>query len=184
MSTPPSIKFSEFAVSGVDPTGQRHQLTHSSFVKRLSQAPDELLDFGIINTTFTKKTTETKVVVAFSDNFNDATEAIFNMRFWLPDISDFLQGTFNFNGFASGVWMSGLYENKLTDASGLYIPTFLPSGYNLRRQDGWPEISGVNQDSQVTEFIYLGVTCDTDVPAKRYGGEGGGFVYRLTWDYR
>lgn len=184
MATPPSIKFTEFAVSGVDPVGQRHQTTHSSFVKRVSTAAGQFLDFGSVNTTFTKKTTRTKAVVAFADSFGDATEAIYNMRFWLPDISDFVQGSYNFNGFASGVWMSGLYPHGLTDASGVFIPTALPSGFNLRRQDEWPEISGFNQDSQVSEFIYLSVTLDTDVPPRPYGGDSGGFQYRLTFDYR
>jgi len=184
MSTPPSIKFSEFSVSGVSPVGQRHQLTHSSFVKRVSDAAGEFLDFGAVNTTFTKKTTKTKAVVAFADAFNDATEAIFNMRFWLPDISDFVQGSFNFNGFASGVWMSGLYLQGLNDASGVYIPTALPSGFNLRRQDGWPEISGFSLDSQTSEFIYLSVTLDTDVKVGVYGGDSGGFQARLSYDYR
>jgi hypothetical protein len=184
MAVPPSIKFSEFAVSGVNPVGQRHQATHGSFVKQVSTSAGQFLDFGEVNTTFAKRTTPTKAVVVYSDDFNDATEAIFNMRFWVSDISDFLTGTFHFNGFASGVWISGLSIDPLTDASGLFIPTALPSGQNLRRQDGWPEISGVSQDGEVSEYIYLSVGFDTDVPPGVYGGDSGGFTYRCTFDYK
>ena len=184
MATPPSIRFHEFSVSGVNPIGQRHLQTHGSFVKRVSQAAGEFMDFGAVNTTFEKQTTSTKAIVAFSDDFNDATEAIFNMRFWLPDISDFVTGTFHFNGFESGVWVSGLAVDGLNDASGLFIPTALPSGANLSRQDGSPEISGINQDSEVSRYIYMSTGFDTDVPPKVYGGDSGGFTYRLTFDFR
>lgn len=184
MATPPSIRFHEFSVSGVDPVGQRHQQTHGSFVKRVSQTAGEFLDFASVNTTFEKKTTATKAIVAFSDDFNGANEAIFNLRFWLADISDFVTGTFHFNGFVSGIWISGLAIDGLSDASGLFVPTALPSGANLSRQDGWPEISGINSDSEVTQFVYLSNTFDTDVPPNSYGGDSGGFTYRLTFDFR
>jgi hypothetical protein len=184
MSVPPSIRFYEFAVSGVNPVGQRHLQNHSSFIKQVSQVAGQFLDFGQVNTTFDKQTTATKAIIAFSDDFNDATEAIFNMRFWLADISDFIAGTFNFNGFSSGVWISGLAIDGLNDASGLFVATTLPSGANILRQDNWPEISGINSDSEVTNFIYLSNTFDNDVPAGVYGGDSGGFVYRLSFDYR
>lgn len=184
MATPPSINFHEFAVSGVDPVGQRHLTTHSSFTKALGTAAGSFLNFGSLNTTFTKKITPTKVMVAFFSNFNDATEAVFNMRFWLNDISDFTNGTFNFNGFQSGVWESGLATQGLSDASGLFTQTALPSGSNLNRQDGALEITGINSDAEVTEFMYTSVDLDTDVPPSSYGGNSGGFVYRLTFDFR
>lgn len=184
MATPPSIKFHEFSPSGVDPVGQRHLTTHSSFVKEVGTGAGQFLDYGSVNTTFTKKITGTKAIVAYADAFNDATEAIFNMRFWLTDISDFIQGTYNFNGFPSGVWISGLASDGLSDASGLFTQTILPSGANLRRQDGWPEISGINSDSEVSEYVYSSIDFDTNVPPKSYGGDSGGFVYRLTFDYR
>jgi len=186
MAVPPSIRFQEFAVSGVNPVGQRHLTTHSSFIGALSTAAGSFLNFGQLNTTFNKETSPTKVAVAFADDFNDANEAIFNMRFWLPDITDFTQGTFHFNGFVSGVWLSGLAQEslKLTDASGQFIPTALPSGFNLRRQDGHPEISGISSDTEVSEFVYLSVGLDTDVTSTPFGGDGGGFAYRLTFDFR
>jgi hypothetical protein len=184
MATPPSIKFHEWLVSGVNPIGERHLTTHSSFNKAVSQAAGQFLNFGSVNTTFEKQTTPTKVISAFSDDFNDANEAIFNMKFWLSDITDFTTGTFHFNGFSSGIWLSGFFTQGLDDASGVFIPTALPSGQNLRRQDGWPEISGINQDSEVTHFIYLSTGLDTDVPPGAYGGDSGGFTYRMTYDFR
>ena len=184
MAIPPSIRFHEFAISGVNPVGQRHQTTHSSFKQAVSQAAGQFLDFGQVNNTFTKQTTPTKVITAFTDDFNGANEAIFNMKFWLPDISDFVTGTFHFNGFSSGIWLSGFFTQGLDDASGFFIATALPSGQNLFREDGGPEISGINKDSEVTEFIYLSVGLDTDVPPKPYGGDSGGFTYRMTFDFR
>lgn len=177
----PTIRFSEFAVSGLSPSGSRHLQTHGSFVKTLSTEADEFADFGSFNNTFIKQHTETKAVVFNVDDLKDATEAIFNMRFWVADFTDFAAGTFFFNGYMSGVWVQ---NEALTDASGLFIPTILPSGANVRRQDGFSEITASGLDFQSSEFIYLSVSIDTDVPAGVYGGNGGGYTYRLTYDFR
>ncbi len=184
MAVPPLIRFAEFAISGANPgdTLARHlQIAASGFIKNVGTAAGEELDFGLVNNTFVKVHSRTAVVIMVVDALNGANEAIFNMRFWLPDISDYIDGTFFFNGFSSGVWFQNL---ELIDASGLFIPTALPSGQTLLRQDGFNEITGSGTDAQVSEFIYLSMSIDTDVSPGVFGGTGGGQVYRTTYDFR
>ncbi|NIU88126.1 MAG: hypothetical protein GWN56_12910, partial [Nitrosopumilaceae archaeon] len=133
---------------------------------------------------------DTKAVVAFLSQLNDMNEAVFNLRFWVTDFTDFGAGSFNFNGFPSGQWIQNI---SLTDASGKFVPTNLPSGQNWWRDAGGPfnrndvafqEITGSGTDDQVTQFFYLSVAVDNDVPPKTYGGDAGGFTYRCSFDYR
>lgn len=181
MPVTPIIRFSEFAASGTSPSGSRHLTTHPSYVKQLGTDAGSYLDFGELNIQNGKQSSETKVVVAMVDNLNDAGNGVYNMKFWIPDFSAFDGGTYYMNGFVSGVW----YQNiVLTDASGLYIPVNLPSGQNIWRQDGNDTISASGSDSQVTQYIYLSMTIDQDVPVDVYGGDIGGFRYRLTYDYK
>lgn len=181
MAVPPTIHFSLWAPSGVSPSGSRHLTTHPTYVKRVGTAAGQELDFGDVNNTLAKVHSDTYAITARAVALNGANEAIFNMRIWIPDFSDYSTGTFFFNGFPSGAWIQDI---ALTDASGRFIPTALPSGQNLFRQDDWPEISGVGSDDEVTQFVYLSVSVDTDVPPNVYGGPGGGHVYRMTYDFR
>lgn len=190
MAVPPEIRFSQFDPSGISPIGSRHLLTHPSFVKTLSTDPNAFMDFGRLNLTFGKKTTRTTAVVAMLRQHNDMTEAIFNLKFWVSDFSDFHNGTYYFNGFPSGAWIQGI---RLTDASGKYVPTHLPSGQNWwrafpatfnRNSTNFTEITQSGIDNQTTMFYYLSVTADSDVDNGVYGGNGGGFTYRMTFDYR
>ena len=190
MATPPVVRISEFAVSGVNPSGLRHLTTAGAYVKELGTAAGQFLDYGQINISLGKQSSKTAAVVAMIDDTKDLTEAMFNLRFYLSDISSFGPGTYNFNGFPSGQWIQDV---DLTDASGYFIPTTLPSGQNWWRDGGGPfnreaagfqEITASGTDSQVTQFYYLSVTVDQDVPNKVYGGNAGGFVYRLTYDFR
>ncbi len=190
MATPPDVKISQFDIN-VDPSGFRHlESPANGFQQTLGVAAGEFLNLSGVDRTNGKQSSQTKVFLMRVDNFNDANEAVFNMRFYLSSVSDFTTGTFSFNGFASGRHITGA---TLTDASGLFIPTALPSGQNLwRAADGpfdpssasFQEITGVGSDDQVTMYQYLSVTVDTDVPAGVYGGNTGGFTGRITWDYR
>lgn len=195
MAFPPNIVFSELLVSGVDPVGQRHldlsPASGGNFKKNLSTNPDAFLDFGSLNLSNGKQETPTKAVIARVGDFNDATEAVFNMRFWLPDIADFSVGTFKFNGLPSGTWIQNV---TLTEASGKFVPTTLPSGQNIWRNPSgvafdpgsttFQEITASGQDDQVTMYEYLSVTVNTNAAVKVYGGDGGGFTYRMTFDFR
>lgn len=191
MAVTPVIRISEFSISGQSPSGVRHlQLSASGWAKTLGTGAGQLLDFGSINTTNGKQSSATKAIVAMVDDMKDASEAVFNLRFFISDLSDWSNGTFSFNGFPSGQWIQNI---SLTDASGYLIPTILPSGQNLWRDAGgafnrnsvaFQEITASGLDSQVTQWLYLSVTADTDVPAGVYGGNTGGFTYRLAYDFR
>lgn len=195
MPIPPQIIISEYAVSGVSPSGVRHldlgAPSGYSFVKYLGIDPGEYLDFGTVNISQGKQETETKVFIARVGQFNDMTEAVFNMRFWLPDIADFSIGTFKFNGFTSVEWRQ---DQVLNESSGFFVPTALPSSQNLWRNfAGLPfdatnvlfqEITASGVDDQVTTYQYLNVTVNQDAAIKSYGGDGGGFTYRISFDYR
>ena len=190
MAVPPVIRIAEFSTSGVNSSGVRHlQLPASGFVKNLGTGAGEFIDFGSINITLGKQTSDTKAVLLHVDSFQGASEAVFNMRFYISDLSDWSNGTFFFNGVTSGQWIQDI---NLTDASGYLVPTALPSGQNWWRDAGgtfdptsvaFQEIVG-SGDSQVTQWFYLSVTADTDVPAKVYGGNTGGYTYRCTFDFR
>lgn len=188
--TAPIIKFHQFAASGVNPSGQRHLTSHPSFVKVLGIGAGQYMDFGTKNINSGKQTSLTTSVTAFVENFNSANEAVFNLRFHITNFSAWTAGSYNFNGFTSGVWFQNLVLN---DASGYFVPTEVPSGQNWWRDAGgvfdrddvaFQEITGSGSDSQVTMPFYLSITADTDVPPKAYGGDAGGFVYRLTYDFR
>ncbi|HEX5187378.1 MAG TPA: hypothetical protein VFV86_10865 [Nitrososphaeraceae archaeon] len=195
MPTPPVIKFHLFNPALANPSGSRHLQSHGSFIKELGVGAGQYLDFGSKNLKNGKQSSSTYALVAFATDFNDANEAVYNMRFWIPDFSDFTQGTFFFNGFPSGQWIQGI---RLTDASGYFVPTSLPSGQNMWRDGGGifdrtdvafqeltaSGIDGVAGGCQVTMPFYLSITVDTDVPPGVYGGDGGGFRFRLTYDYR
>ena len=197
MAVAPEIIFSAYAVSGVDPSGVRHldqpDASGFSFIKNPSTAPGAFLNFGQINITQGKQTTPTLAVIARLGELNDMTESVFNMRFWLPDLADFQIGTFKFNGFASGTWIPSV---NLTEASGKFVSTALPSGQNLFRNADPNQIFNANDlfqkeltasgtvDDQVTQYVFLSVTVDQDAAVKQYGGDGGGFTYRLTYDFK
>lgn len=187
---PPVFRYHQFDINDLNPSGLRHTTTASGFIKELGVGAGEYLDFGSKNISNGKQSSDTKVIVGYVSSFNDANEAVFNLRFYLTNFSSFQDGTYFFNGFPSGTWISGI---MLTDASGKFVPQSLPSGQNWWRDAGGPfdrdslafqEIVDVNTDSQVTQFMYLSVTVDTDVPPKTYGGDAGGFVFRTTMDYR
>lgn len=195
MAIPPSLIFSEYAVSGVDPSGSRHldlgPASGFSFVKNLGTDPNESLDFGNININLGKQETKTKAVLARLGASGDMTEAIFNMRFWIADISDFNVGTFKFNGVTSGIWIQNV---SLNESSGLFVPTTLPSGQNIWRNvpnkqfdptdTDFQEITSSGSDDQVTMYQYLNVTVNPNAAVKVYGGDAGGFTYRITMDFR
>ncbi len=179
MAVTPTVRFSQFAVSGVSPSGSRHLKTHDSYVKELGNGAGQYLDFGSLNITDGKKSTATKAVVAMVDNMQGATNSVYNLRFWAPSIS--LTGTYYLNGWASGAW---IHNCALTDASGYFVSTVLPSGQNWWRNDGDTSITASGLDSQTTQYFYLSITANNDVPIGIYGGDAGGLLYRMTFDYR
>ena len=181
----PTFRLSQWDVSYPNPSGiSNTTLTASGYIRQLGQSAAGALNFGSVNNANGSVTSTTYAVVGNVDNFGGvggATEAIYNMRFWIQDYSAFSTGTVYFNTYISGVWRENF---SLTSASGLYAETTLPSGQNVKRQDYELEITGSGTAKQATQWIFLSVTVDTDVPAGVYGGANTGFNYRMTYDYR
>lgn len=180
----PTITFREFDVTGVDPSGFRQyksgdNAVHASFLKSLGVAVNEELDYGTNNITLSGVNSSTKVVLAHMDASGDLTTQLFNMKFWLPNVTAFA-GTFRFNQLKSSGWrQSEVVQNDSTEST----ETTLPTSGNILRQDHAATITG-SGDEEVTEWVYLSVFTDTNVPIGLKGGAGQNtFRYRLTADY-
>jgi hypothetical protein len=182
----PLTHFSQFRVKDQSPSGQRNTIAASGYIKKLDISPSGELDFGTLNNSSgIVVTTPTHCVVWVIDSMEDATEEIFDMRFWLSAISDFIGrgDDYNvwFNQQTNVLWQSGLSIDK---DDGLYTPTSLPSSQNVNSTSGLPNITGAGHDHDVTEYIYLSVSVDPDTPVGIYGGPGvGTFRYRMTYKY-
>ncbi|RKY43071.1 MAG: hypothetical protein DRP85_00820 [Candidatus Makaraimicrobium thalassicum] len=183
---PPTTHFALFDINGPDPSGQRHLTTASGYIKNLHTGAGGALDFGTLDiSSGVIVDSPTKCVVWVVDDMGDATQKIFDMKFWICSTSDFVGlGTdYNvyFNQYITGMWHSGL---KLTHSSGMYSSLSLPSGQNLYKWDGVKEITEAGTDNSVSQYIYLSVGVDPNIPVGIYGGDGtNGFRYRVTYKY-
>jgi hypothetical protein len=183
---PPVTHFSQFSITGPDPSGARHNASASGYHKELNTSTGGELSFGVLdNSSGVNVTTPTKCVVWVVDHLQDATTKVFDMKFWLSSTTDFVGegATYNvyFNQHMSKKWLG---EIQLTDTSGTYTPESLPAGQNLYRYDGAAEITASGTDDAVSQYIYLGITIDPDTPVGVYGGAGANaFRYRVTYKY-
>jgi hypothetical protein len=183
----------EFAVSGVDPSGSRHLITHPSFEEVLASGRGLAnINFGDID----MKTVDigpgsgiscTKVFLFRIDNFDCVTSRVTNMRVWASDTSDFLTNTHTIIFETSQTWQ----QNKqlpITDLGNANktLPESLPIAQNLLRQDGGFTIYNTNDD-HVSEWVYTAVSASGSTPLGEYGGQGAGnngsgFRIRTTYD--
>ena len=170
----PTTTFYQFSSSGINPVGSRHLKTHASFIKELSASSSGVLDFGTIDIS-AKSHSPTKAIVFRTSNLNGGTR-IENMRFWAPELPAPI-GTIKYNMKILAAYVSGL---ALTDSSG-QVPSTLPDSANLKRTDGHTAISGTG-DTEVSQWIYLNVTGNTDLVTGRYGGSSS-YRYRTSFDY-
>ena len=179
MPTPPTMVFNQFVTTSGDPSGARHLETASGWVKKVDTSSTGVLEFGTVNNTNSKVSTTTYAVVPYFSAMNDADTAT-DFRFWMPTQTAISGGTYTFNQQVSGSFVSGI---SLTDASGSFVSTSLPSIQNVSRQDGFATVSGAASDSEVLQYIYLSITVDTDVDNGIYGGTDGSIRFRCTFDY-
>jgi len=175
----PSIKFNLFSVDNATPSGSRHLETAPNFVQKIDATATGVLGFGTINNTGAKASSSTVAVVPYVDNLN-ANTSVENMKFWQTSQTSLSAGTYTFNESVSPVWSSGI---SLTDASGLFSSSTLPTSQNVLSAAGATSVTTAASDTAAMEFIYLSVTVDTDVPQGNYGGTDGSIKYRLTFDY-
>ena len=182
----PTTHFAAFQVKCESPEGQRHTTAASGYIKHLDASPSGELDYGQLNNSSgVTITTPTHCAVWVVDAMNDATEQIFDMRFWLSSVADFVgRGTdYNtwFNQLNSTTWQSGVTIDK---DDGSFTPTSLPAAQNVNSASGLPYIVSAGNDYDVSEYLYLSVSIDTDTPVGTYGGAGvGTFRYRMTYKY-
>lgn len=177
--TAPSIKFNLFSVDAASPSGSRHLETASGWSKKIDASSTGTLDFGTINNTSAKSSSSTFAVVPYLDNLNGNT-SIDTMKIWQPSQTSLTTGTYNFNQVVQTAWVSGI---SITDASGSYSSSTLPSAQNITAASGTNSIAVAATDDASMQYVYLSVTTDTDVPQGVYGGSNGSIKYRLTFDY-
>jgi len=184
----PVTHFSEFSINAPSPSGNRHNSSGIAYVKEISINPNESLDFGTLNNSDGQVVdSETKCVVWCVDDFKDATQKIYDMKFWLSSIAGFVgegSGNYNvyFNWHTSNEWM-GSGNPTLVHTSGNYVPRSLPSEQNLYKYDGSSSITTSGSDESVSQYIYLSTSVDPNTPNGQYGGMDGGFRYRITYKY-
>jgi hypothetical protein len=183
---PPVTHFSQFDIKIISPSGTRHDASASGYVKGLNTNTGGELAFGTLNNSSgIIITTPTKCAVWVVDHLQDATTKVFDMKFWLSSVTDFVGVGIGYNVYfnqhMSKKWLGDI---QLTDTSGTYTPESLPAGQNLLKHDGSTEITTSGTDDSVSQYIYLSVSIDPDTPVGIYGGAGANtFRYRVTYKY-
>lgn len=171
----PTTQFLEFDKT-VDPSGSRNLL--GSAVKELDTSANGFLDFGNNNVSTSGIISATKLVVFRADSMGDAS-GIYNMRFFLSSASAFSTGTFRFLHKIDTHFQGTNFVLLTTDTD---IST-VAGVQNILSTQELPAISGTT-DLDVSQYIYLAVFTDVDVPFGTYGGGGvGSFRYRCQFDF-
>lgn len=170
----------------VNPSGFRHlkQSIHG-FVRNVDTGAGGVLDFGSMNTTGSGAISDTKLVYARISSMGDAS-GVYNMRFFLTNASAFTAGSYRFLEKKSLHFVPNLMLNSSADNT----PTVVPNNTNFSGtvqtplwQTGQPWMSGI-LDGDVSQYAYLAVEADVNVPIGTKGGAGAGtFRYRLLYDF-
>jgi len=187
MVNAPTIQWREWDVD-IDPSG--HRVTASvgqwGYQGAKNTSNGGTLIFSSLNTSVSGQISDTKVVTAHVTNWGDGS-GLTNLKTYLSSISDFGTGTVRFlYAIHRNFWtQSGVALNE-TDSD---FPTALPASQNILSTLGsgfLKNTAGVAtpDENQVTEYLYLAVFADTNVPPSTFGGPGGGgFRVRLLYDF-
>lgn len=175
----PAIKFNVFTVSASTPSGSRHLESAGNWSQKAEASSTGFIDMGSLNNTSAKVSSSTFAVVPYVDALNGAT-TVENMKFWMPTQTALSSGTYYFNESVATAWTSGI---ALTDTSGSFSSSTLPSSQNVNRTTGETTITSAQADAHVMQYCYLSVTVDTNVPNGTYGGADGSIKHRLTFDF-
>ncbi len=168
----------------VDPSGSRH-LLDTGFLQQLGTGAGEYLNFGQVNTTGSGAISPTRLIYARSSDMGDAS-GIFNMRFFLTNVSAFGAGAYRFLEEKSLHFQVSLS----LDSSANNTPTIVPNRANFSGTITEPEyplgkpwISGII-DNDASMYVSLAIEAGVDVPVGTYGGAGAGsYRYRLLYDF-
>jgi hypothetical protein len=183
---------SEFAVSGIDPSGSRHLTNHASFSETLASGRGQAsFNYGNIDMSVTDISTgsgvsRTRVFIFRVNQFDCSTSKVHGMRIWASDTSDFLtDNTHKIIYETSRTWKQDniLPVSWIARASGSrHLSTSLPDKQNLFRQDGGYSIHG-SGDADVSEYVYMAVTASGTLPLGQYGSTAtSGFLVRISYN--
>lgn len=170
----------------IDPSGSRDIKSGAAgFLKNISTAAAQELNFGTINITTSGSISDTKLCYARVSALNDAS-GVFNMRLFLTSVSDWTTGTYRFLERKALHFQGGI-ALSLGDAD---TPVVVPTQANFSGtvtapefDGGKPWMSGV-LDNDVSQYVYFAVFAGTDVPVGIKGGAGAGsFRYKLLYDF-
>lgn len=172
----PTVQFLQFD-KDVDPSGVRDLL--ASAIKELDTSITGCLDFGNANTTTSGAIGDTALTLFRVSDLGDAS-GVYNMRFFLQNASAFGVGNYRFLHKIDTHFQGAGFTLGLAD---LDIPVTQPTAENVLSTSGQPPLSGI-ADGHVSQYIYLAVFVDTDVPFGTYGGcAAGSFRYRMVYDF-
>ena len=161
----------------IDPSGVRDVL--ASGIKVLDTSITGCLDFGNVNTTTSGGIADTKMFIFRADSLGDAS-GIYNMKFYLENASAFGVGNYRFLHLIDTHFQGPGFQLGLSAAD---IGLTAPTAQNVLSTSGTPTLSGIF-DGHVSQYIYLSVFVDTDVPFGTYGGcAAGSFRYRMIYDF-
>jgi len=162
-----------------DPSGTRELgAGMTGFTKFLDTSTSGHLDFGTLNITTSGVYAGTKLCFFRPTSLGDASQ-IFNFRFYLSSVSAWGTGDYNFKYNAQVGFEAG---QALGDASS-GVPVSLPTTQNIfsTQQDTFIQAIA---ESGCSQYLYVDLFTNTDVPVGTYGGPGnGGFRYRMTYDF-
>lgn len=172
----PTVQFIQFD-KDVDPSGVRD--IAASGIKELDTSITGCLDFGNTNTTTSGSISNTQLVVFRVSDLGDAS-GVYNLKFFLENASAFNTGNYRFLHKIDTHFQGAGFTLGLTD---LDVPIAEPVAQNVLSTSGTPTLSGIF-DGHVSQYIYLAVFVDTDVPYGTYGGcAAGSFRYRMVYDF-
>ena len=176
MATLPTVQIIQFN-KDVDPSGVRHIPASGDGI--LDTSITGCLDFGNANTTTSGAISDTKMFIFRASNMGDAS-GIYNMRFYLQSATAFGVGTYRFLQKVATHFQGAGFSLSLTDAD---TPVAEPTLQNISATNGQPMMSGIT-DGDVSQYVYLAVYVDKDVPFGTYGGcAAGSFRYRMLYDF-
>lgn len=176
MIVAPQVQFLEFDKT-VDPSGFRH--IPGSSLGVLDTSTTGYLDFGNSNVSISGVVSATKMAIFRVSDMADAS-GIYNMRFYLKSATAFSAGQYRFLHNITTHFQGAGYSLTTLNSD---IPSSIPSSANLLSTDGQGAMSGT-QDDNVSQYIYLAVFTDTDVPYGTKGGGGAGsFRFSCVYDF-
>ena len=176
MAVFPIIEFIKFD-KDIDPSGFRNIVASG---QELDTSITGCLDFGNANTTTSGAISDTAMMIFRVDALNDAS-GVYNLRFFLSSTTAFDTGNFRFLHKIDTHYQGVGFTLTLADAD---IPLTAPDQNVISTTpSSQPTLSGIT-DEDVTQYIYLAVFVDTDVPFGTYGGcAAGSFRYRMLFDF-